>query len=567
MMIATLTGAMRPRSVTRNLRFVLWFGVFLVVLILVYTVLFHVIMEWEGQDHSWLSGLYWTLVTMSTLGFGDITFDSDLGRVFSIVVLVSGMLLLLALLPFTFIEFFYSPFVKSQQEARAPRSVSPDLRGHVIITHLDAVTLALLRKLERYQTPYVLAVKEVEQALSLHDQGIPVVVADLNDPASFQHCGFDRAALLAATGNDFENTSVAFTAREISKEIIIVATANSEDSVDVLGLAGCTHVMQLGEQLGNALARRTVAADAQAHVIGGFDQLKIAEAIVAGTPLQGKTLAQSRLRELAGVNVIGLWQRGLFTTPSPDATLTPDTLLMLAGTDEQIQTYNALFCIYHRVAAPCVIIGAGRVGKAIARNFEQIDLDYRILDKIPEKLVGWEKGILGSAADHATLMKAGINDAPAVLITARDDDVNIYLTIYCRKLRPDIQIVARANIDANVARLHSAGADVVMSYASMGSNIIFNLLRNQNTLLVAEGLNIFRVHTPAVLAGLTIEESGVRARTGCSIVATSKQGKLSLNPVPSTVIEAGEEILLIGTLSAEDQFVQVFGTCDVRRAG
>jgi Trk K+ transport system NAD-binding subunit len=158
-------------------------------------------------------------------------------------------------------------------------------------------------------------------------------------------------------------------------------------------------------------------------------------------------------------------------------------------------------------------------------------------------------------------VKSGIDEAPAVLITTRDDDVNIYLTIYCRKLRPDIQIVVRSNIEANVARLHSAGADVVMSYASMGSNIIFNLLRNQNTLLVAEGLNIFRVRTPAVLSGLSISQSEVRARTGCSIIATNTNNHLTLNPVPSTILHAGDEILLIGTLAAEDRFVEIFGTC------
>ncbi len=557
--ITALAAVWRPRSRKRNLRFLWWFGVFLGALILIFTVLFHVIMEWEGQSYSWISGFYWTMVTMSTLGFGDITFESDLGRGFSVIVLVTGMLLLLALLPFTFIEFFYSPFVKAQQEARAPRQVPSDLKGHVILTQLDGVTAALIRKLDKYQVPYVLAVKDMEKALRLHDMGIKVVVADLSDPTSFNRCGFDRAALVAATGNDFENTSVAFTARQISKEIVIVTTASSVDSLDVLMLAGSSHVMQLAEQLGGALARRTIAADAQAHIIGGFDQLHIAEAIVAGTPLQGKSLAETRLRELAGVNVIGLWQRGHFNNPAADVVLTPDTLLLLAGTTDQIEAYNALFCIYHRATAPSVIIGAGRVGKAVARAFDQIELDYRIIDKIPEKVAGMKNSLVGSAADLEMLTKAGIETAPAVLITARDDDINIYLTIYCRKLRPDIQIVARSNSDANVARLHSAGADVVMSYASMGSNIIFNLLRNQKTLLVAEGLNVFHVAMPKPLVGRSIRESDIRTRTGCSIIATSHDGKLTLNPAPSTILEEGEEILLIGTLTAEDKFLEIFG--------
>ena len=65
---------------------------FLVLLVSFYAVVFHVIMvRIEAQQHSWITGFYWTLVVMTTLGFGDITFTSDPGRLFSIVVLLSGM--------------------------------------------------------------------------------------------------------------------------------------------------------------------------------------------------------------------------------------------------------------------------------------------------------------------------------------------------------------------------------------------------------------------------------------------------------------------------------------------
>ncbi len=88
---AQIAILLRPGFARRNLRFLGWFVVILVALIVVFTVLFHLIMGAEGQEHSWLSGLYWVMVTMSTLGFGDITFKSDIGRFFSVVVLLSGM--------------------------------------------------------------------------------------------------------------------------------------------------------------------------------------------------------------------------------------------------------------------------------------------------------------------------------------------------------------------------------------------------------------------------------------------------------------------------------------------
>ena len=74
--------------------------------------------------------------------------------------------------------------------------------------------------------------------------------------------------------------------------------------------------------------------------------------------------------------------------------------------------------------------------------------------------------VFGDAADLNTLKKAGIGCAPSIIITTGDDDVNIYLTIYCRKLRADIQIISRAKHERNISKLHRAGADLVMSYTN-----------------------------------------------------------------------------------------------------
>ena len=68
---------------------------------------FQVIMTLEGREYTWVSSAYWTVVTMTTLGFGDIVFVSDLGRLYSVVVLLTGAILILVLLPFTFIQLAY----------------------------------------------------------------------------------------------------------------------------------------------------------------------------------------------------------------------------------------------------------------------------------------------------------------------------------------------------------------------------------------------------------------------------------------------------------------------------
>ena len=100
---------LQSRETSKNIRALLKFILILMVMIITFSVLFHFLMEYEGREFTWITGLYWTLTVMSTLGFGDITFTSDLGRIFSIIVLLSGVLFLLIMLPFTFITFFYAP--------------------------------------------------------------------------------------------------------------------------------------------------------------------------------------------------------------------------------------------------------------------------------------------------------------------------------------------------------------------------------------------------------------------------------------------------------------------------
>jgi Trk K+ transport system NAD-binding subunit len=532
------------RQVTLMLRLLVVF----VVCVAFYSVLFHVFMLGEGQRHNWLTGLYWTLTVMSTLGFGDVVFTGDLGRIFTMVVLTSGVVFLLVLLPLLFME--------GQSAARVPRELPRDSSGHVVLVHYDEVTHALIARLTQYRYPYVLLVPDLSEALRLHDMGFRVVMGEIDHTDTFERVRADKAALVATTASDTVNTNVAFTVREMAATVPLVATANEAVSVDILELAGCSHVLQLGDMLGRSLARRISGGDAIAHVIGRIDQLLIAEATASGTPLVGKTLQQSRLREELGISVVGVWERGQFETAGSHTRIGPHTVLVLAGSEGQLQTYNEHFCIYNVSDAPVIILGGGRVGRATGRALEGRGLDYRIVEQLPERTNHSGKYIIGNAAEWDVLNQAGIMKAPAVVITTHDDHMNIYLTIYCRRVRPDIQIISRATLERNVGTLHRAGADFVMSYASMGANTVFNLLKRSDVLMVTEGLNVFKVPLPPALAGKTIVDTAIRQETGCNVIAINIDGSMQINPDPRAKLPAQAEMILIGTAEAEQLFVQ-----------
>lgn len=182
------------------------------------------------------------------------------------------------------------------------------------------------------------------------------------------------------------------------------------------------------------------------------------------------------------------------------------------------------------------------------------------MEKQDDRIRDPELYVAGDAADLRVLEEAGIGDASAVVVTTHDDDMNVYLTNYCRRLRADVQIIARARLDRNISTLHRAGADSVLSYASTGANAMWNLLTADNTLQLAEGLDVFRVPTPDELAGRPLAESGIRETTGCTVVAVASEDRFEANPDPGAPLVAGTELVLIGDSDSEHRFLTRYPT-------
>ncbi|MDM8214919.1 NAD-binding protein [Desulfovibrio piger] len=564
---------MQQRGMRRNIGFLMRFIFMLLTLIAIYSIVFHYIMEYEQRSYSWVTGVYWTLTVMSTLGFGDITFTSDLGRIFSIVVLLSGVLLLLIMLPFTFIQFFYAPWLEVQKKGHTPRSLPPEVKGHIIVVSPDPIALNLVDDLKNYGARCVILSHDSQTTLDLLDQGYEAVAGEHDSGDVYRKLRLSAAAMMVVLDSDVRNTNIVFTARDVDRHVPIVAGVQSDDAIDILQLAGCSHVFRFHKLLGEALARRVLNGDAQATVISRFKELAVAEAPVMRTRLVGKSLSESGLRQLTGANVVGLQERGKFVLPTATTRFTSTMVMVIAGTEEQIESVNRLLASgrTHQVAnedAPVLILGCGRVGLAAARQLEAGGRQYCIVDKSMKRHIAPDHIVVGDAADIEVLEKAGIRTAPSVIITTHDDDTNIYLTLYCRRLREDIQIISRATLDRNVGILHAAGADLVLSLASMVTSSIINLLAPGKVTMINEGLNIFRSTVGKRLDGRELMSSGIRSKTHCSVVALrDAQGDLHINPDPRHVFARGEELYLIGDSGAERAFYETFGQDDALTEG
>ena len=548
----------------RDILALLRYAVFLVAVILLYAALFQVIMvQVEGQSHSWITAVYWTLVTMSTLGFGDVTFASDVGRLFTLVVLVSGVVLLLVVLPFTFIRFFYAPWLEAQVRLRAPRRVPSSVRGHVIITCHDEIAIGLIERLQPDGIPYYIVEPDPAAAAHLLGQGISVITGELDSRTTYEGLQVHQARLLLANREDTTNTNITLTVREASGDVPIVGIVEHEDSIDILELSGCTHVLPLKVRLGEYLANRVSGGLGKADVIGTFKGLEVAEFSAHNTPLSGLTVRETRLRERMGLNIVGVWHRGRLKPAFPQTPITDDSIVVVVGSQAQVVTLDSVLETTPHSEAAVLVIGAGTVGSAATRALKRKGVPVHVLERdrgALERLIGVADQVcVGEANDRAVLMEAGLDDAPSVLLTTNDDAVNVYLAVYCRRLKPDLRIASRITHDRNLEAIHRAGADFVLSYSSLGAEAVVSLIEGHELVILGEGVDLFSVHLPPSLENKTLAETGIGSRTGLSVVAVQQDAQLITNLRASMQLEAGADLIMLGSVQQRKAFAAAFG--------
>jgi voltage-gated potassium channel len=214
-----------------------------------------------------------------------------------------------------------------------------------------------------------------------------------------------------------------------------------------------------------------------------------------------------------------------------------------------------------KMSGHVIVCGWGRVGQSIASFVQASGHDVVVVDRDPERYeqVPYPR-VLGDVTDDATLLAAGIERARVLVGALNTDADNLYMTLSGRALRPDLFIIARARTDSSEAKLLRAGADRIVNPQRIGGQRMAAFALQPH---VAEFLDVvmhdgsleFRLEEVAVpdgspLAGSSIRDAHIRDRTGALVLALRDgDGVFTTNPPPETVIEPGQILIAIGTLS------------------
>lgn len=208
-----------------------------------------------------------------------------------------------------------------------------------------------------------------------------------------------------------------------------------------------------------------------------------------------------------------------------------------------------------------IVCGYGRMGRLVCKEFAAERIPFVVIDKKEELVENFalEHGVAlhGDATLDDTLRHAGIDRARALVTLVASDADNLYITMSARLLSDKVFIVARAEDERDEQKLIRAGANRVVSpYLIGGSRVAQAVLRPTVVDFIelatkTEHLEIqieeVQIAPAGRLVNLALKDSQIRQQFGVIIVAIKKQtGKMTFNPPPEAVMEAGDILIVLG---------------------
>jgi len=176
-----------------------------------------------------------------------------------------------------------------------------------------------------------------------------------------------------------------------------------------------------------------------------------------------------------------------------------------------------------------VVCGAGRVGQEISTQLKHEGVPFVLIEKNPaliEKLQAKEiLHLIGDATIDQVLITAGIHKAKTVIITLPDDTSNLFVTITCKDLNPQVRIITRATHPESISRLKRSGANHV----------------------IMPELEELPIYDTSPLAYQELRNSRLREDFNTQLLAIIRNKKTIVNPQPAEKILPGDLLIVFGS--------------------
>lgn len=508
---------------------------------------------WEGRPQPLLQSVEVVLQTFTTVGYGeDAPWETSEMRLVVITMQATGLLLIFTALPALVV-----PLLKNAMETTAPKT-APPLDDHVIICGFTSRAEELIAELERRDVPYLLVESNRDRANELYAGDYSIIHGDPESIEVLERAHLTTAIAVVTDVDAATNASIALAASEANSEARIVSFVEDPALSTYHEHAGADQVFSPRQLLGRSLADKT--APAVSPELG--DSIEIGEEfdivelpLQSGSDLIGTTLAESDVNTRTGAEVIGIWMNGEFRTPPPPETpLTEQTILLVAGSKEQIEQLTSLTRVETQqyTRGELLIAGYGVAGTTVAETLSDADIPYTVLD-IEE---GPDVDVVGDVMEPEALREASLEEMSTVILTVADDTVAVYATLIIRNMHPGVEILVRANETGNVRKLYQAGADYVLALATVSGRMLASaLLDGDDILSFNTQVRILRTAVPD-LEDRRIDEISDASPSEVRILAVERGGNVIGDLDPSFRIQPEDSVIVAGTDEGVNQFTE-----------
>ena len=293
-----------------------------------------------------LDSLYMTVITVTTVGFSEVRPLSAAGRVFTMVLIITGVGGVAYLLGNVVEHIVASEFTDGLARRRR-RHMIEHLSGHYIVCGYGRVGRQAAHEFATMGVPLVVVDEAPRAVAAAVADGCLAIEGDATSDAVLLRAGIERAAgLLTTLDSDAENLYVVLSARGLRPDVLIVARAEQEQSEAKMLRAGANRVLSpslLGGRRMAALALRPNVVQFLDVVMHSEDlELWLEEVeVLEGSPLAGETLQTAQVRQRTGATVVAVVgaDGALTSNPSPDTALLPGSRAIALGTRSQLRRF------------------------------------------------------------------------------------------------------------------------------------------------------------------------------------------------------------------------------------
>jgi voltage-gated potassium channel len=298
------------------------------------------------EDNSFVDALYMTIITLSTVGFGEITPLHPAGRVFVIFLILFGV----AISGYT-VSVIGSMVIEGQFKEiygrKKMESKIAKMTNHFIIAGYGRVGRQVALEFKKKKADFIVIEKDNAAVFNLYKDKVLFIQGQATDDDILRKANIESADTLISTlPNEAENVYLTLTARDMNKNMKIIARADYDDGVKKLKRAGADHVVTPhvlgGIRMAMATLRPNVVDFMHSNALGEGG-LTIEELVIPDNCFfSGKSIIDSKLKNDYSITIIGIKKPGqeMSITPGPNTVLETDDILVLIGIEKNLETLS-----------------------------------------------------------------------------------------------------------------------------------------------------------------------------------------------------------------------------------